>query len=141
MKVTILHFIICRPIHNRNLSEALQFCLSILHKKAQKLHAYNKDNSMETPLVFSCFVDTTVHLQSTQLNAYVHNLILIGQILHLSSEVAFSIETTFCVHSSSQGLIFVHISEPQTGIQCTQEFSGYSVVHKRVQNSFLCDLI
>ena len=51
----------------------------------------------------------------------------------------FSIEMTFCVHSSSHGLIFVYIREPQMGIQCTQEFSGYSVVYKRVQNAFLCD--
>ena len=53
----------------------------------------------------------------------------------------FSIEMTLCVHSSSHGLIFVHIREPQMGIQCTQEFSGYSVVYKKVQNASLCDLI
>ena len=35
----------------------------------------------------------------------------------------FSIEMTFCVHSSSHGSIFVYIKEPQVGILCTQEFS------------------
>ena len=49
--------------------------------------------------------------------------------------MVFSIEMTFCVHSRSHGLIFVYIREPQMSIQCTQEFSGYSVVYKRVQNA------
>ena len=55
--------------------------------------------------------------------------------------MVFSIEKMFCVHSSSHGLIFVYIREPQIDIQCTQEFSEYSVVYTRVQNPFLCDLI
>ena len=54
--------------------------------------------------------------------------------------MVFSIEMTFCVHSSSHGLIFVYIRGPQMDIHCTQEFSGYYVVYKRVQNAFLCDL-
>ena len=45
---------------------------------------------------------------------------------------------TFCVHSSSHCLIFMHIRKPQMDIQYTQEFSGYSVVYTRVQNAFLC---
>ena len=53
----------------------------------------------------------------------------------------FSIEMRFCVHSSSDGLIFVYIREPQMDIQYTQEFSGYSVGYTRVQDAFLCDLI
>ena len=87
----------------------------------------------ETPLVFSCFVDTTVHLQSTQPNAYVHNRILIGQILHLSSQVVFSIEITFCVHSRLGFCVHQRASDGY----CTQDFS---VVYTRVQNAFLCDL-
>ena len=55
--------------------------------------------------------------------------------------MVFSIEMTFCVHSSSHGLIFVYIREPQMDIQCTQGFSEYSVVYTIVQNAFLCDLI
>ena len=58
----ILHFIICRSIYGHILSQILQFRLSVSHISTQTLHAYDKDNSMETPLVFSCFVDTTVHL-------------------------------------------------------------------------------
>ena len=53
----------------------------------------------------------------------------------------FSIEMTFFVHSSSHGLVFVYIREPQMDIQCTQEFSEYCVVYTRVQNAFLWDLI
>ena len=55
--------------------------------------------------------------------------------------MVFSIEMTFCVHNSSHGLIFVYIREPQMDIQCTQEFSGHSVVYTRAQNAILCDLI
>ena len=55
--------------------------------------------------------------------------------------MVFSIEMTFCVHSGSHSLIFVYIGEPQMDIQCTQEFSEYSVVYTRVQNAYLCDLI
>ena len=54
--------------------------------------------------------------------------------------MVFSIEMMFCVRSSSHGLIFVYIREPQMDIQCTQEFSKYSVVYTRVQNALLCDL-
>ena len=53
----------------------------------------------------------------------------------------FSIEMTFSVHSSSHGLIFVYIREPQMNIQGAQEFSRYSVVYTRVQNALLCDFI
>ena len=55
--------------------------------------------------------------------------------------MVFSIEMTFCVHISSHGLIFVYTRELQMDIQCTQEFSEYSVVYTRVQNAFLCDVI
>ena len=72
-------------------------------------------------------------------------LVLIGQILYLSSQVVFSIEMTFAVHSSSHGLIFVYIREPQMDIQCTQEFSGYSVVSQEykihscvISSDFVC---
>ena len=57
----------------------------------------------------------------------------------------FSIEMTFCVHSSCHGLIFVYIREPQMGIQCTQEFSGILLCTKEykmhscvISSDFVC---
>ena len=76
---------------------------------------------------------------------YVHNRILIGQILHLSSQVVFYIEMTFCVHSSSHGLIFctseslrLVFSVPKSSqgiLLCTKEYKMHSFV---ISSDFVC---
>ena len=102
------------------------------------------------PFIYFTYIDTKIAcLRQRYRDLYFRafwallfiSVTLIGQILHLNSQVVFSIQMTFCVHSSSHGLIFVYIREPQIDIQCTQVFSGYSVVYTSVQNALLCDLI
>ena len=59
--------------------------------------------------------------------------------------MVFSIEMTFCVHSSSHGLTFVYIREPQMDIQCTKSSQGillrtqeYKMHSCMISSDFFC---
>ena len=162
MKVTILHFVICRSIHGRNLSEALQFCLSISHKNCmltrkiivRRLHWYFR---ALCTLLFISRVHNQMFMYTTEfwLNKFyiwVHkcSFLLKWRFVYTVAPTAWflctseSLRWAFSVPKSSQGILLcteeykMHSCVISSDFVYVHKSTYWNVVDARVHQQFYC---
>ena len=162
MKVTILHFIICRSIHGRNLSESLQFCLSISHKNCmlttkiivRRLHWHFR---ALCTLLFIFGVHNQMFMYTTEFwldkfYIWVHkcSFLLKWRFVYTAAPTAWflctseSLRWVFSVPKSSQGTLFctkeykMHSCVISSDFVCVHKSTYWNVVDARVHQQFYC---